>query len=202
MFEDNSLAFLNTNSFSHFSEPDSMRTVGFAHPSSSSSESEEVNKRRKKPINQDAMERRKLKNRAAQKAFRDRKDRYVRDIEGQLTCNKTQLQLLYDDNQFLKEKCRMLLENYQVIEKKLENATNRLIEVQSDNSLPNIPSHHLDLSTYWTPETQEGSVSSESLATCSTSPQFSESNYVAGWPTEALTFSSTSLPNSMIYQQA
>lgn len=192
MFQDNSLAFSNPNSFSQFSEPDFMRPSGFPLPSNTSSESEEVNKRRKKPINQDAMERRKIKNRAAQKAFRDRKDRYLRDIEGQLNCNKGQLQSLYDHNQFLKEKCQILIENYQLIEKKLQDATNKLIEVQSDHSLPNIKSYDINLSTYWTHNKQvmlDTPGSSESSGTCTTSPQFSQSDYVVGWPTEALDFS-------------
>ncbi|KAI8452763.1 hypothetical protein BY996DRAFT_6415203 [Phakopsora pachyrhizi] len=80
----------------------------------------------------ETIEKRKQQNRTAQKAFRERKEKHLRDVEGQLNYKQQQLQSLHDQNQYLQQKYKFLWEQYEILKKKLDQAESQLKE--SSNS--------------------------------------------------------------------
>ncbi|KAG0140544.1 hypothetical protein CROQUDRAFT_718589 [Cronartium quercuum f. sp. fusiforme G11] len=100
--------------------------MGWTYHPAQSDTSKEPSRKRKAPVEDEGQERRKQQNRVAQKAFRDRKDRYVREIESRLKCQQAHLQSMHDEKEFLQNKCEQLLERNRV----LEDLNKRLLAVK------------------------------------------------------------------------
>lgn len=77
-------------------------------------------------MTKETIEKRKQQNRTAQKAFRERKERHLRDIESQLSYKQQQIQAICGQNRYLEEKCLFLSNQYENLEKKFQEVQSRL----------------------------------------------------------------------------
>jgi len=82
--------------------------------------------RRKRHMTSETIEKRKQQNRTAQKAFRERKERHLREIESQLSYKQHQIQAICGQNRYLEDKCLFLSNQYEILEKKFLDVQSRL----------------------------------------------------------------------------
>ncbi|POV98515.1 hypothetical protein PSTT_14369 [Puccinia striiformis] len=118
MFSHDSFDFHDSNeAFSEISAS-GMESLYSAESSTSKAEFP----RRKRHMTSETIEKRKQQNRTAQKAFRERKERHLREIESQLSYKQHQIQAICGQNRYLEDKCLFLSNQYEILEKKFQDA--------------------------------------------------------------------------------
>lgn len=120
MFTQDKFEFRDSNE--GFSDMSGMESFYNADASTSTTEFS----RRKRLMTKENIEKRKQQNRTAQKAFRERKERHLRDIETQLSYKQHQIQAICGQNRYLEDRCQFLSNQYEILEKKFQEAQSRL----------------------------------------------------------------------------
>ncbi|KAH9460323.1 hypothetical protein MJO28_004006 [Puccinia striiformis f. sp. tritici] len=138
MFSHDSFDFHDSNeAFSEISAS-GMESLYSAESSTSKAEFP----RRKRHMTSETIEKRKQQNRTAQKAFRERKERHLREIESQLSYKQHQIQAICGQNRYLEDKCLFLSNQYEILEKKFQDAQNRLKSFEEFSTKQTLPGRY------------------------------------------------------------